>query len=131
MRALGLCCITQSGSCLGSIGDLMVPRANTHPLTDFRHNAKKFIDELRETKTPLVLTINGRAAVVALDVSSFENYQNRIRELEEEVQALKLASLKGALIQGGKQAEQGQFSKRTFDGIIAAAHVAIGKDPLV
>jgi prevent-host-death family protein len=109
----------------------MVSRANTHSLTDFRHNAKRFIDELRETKTPLVLTINGRAAVVALDVSSFENYQSRIRELEEEVQSLKLASLKGSLMQGGKQAEQGQFSKRTFDGIIAAAHAAIGKDPLV
>lgn len=109
----------------------MVPRANIFSLTDFRHNAEQIINDLQETKTPLVLTINGRAAVVALEVGSFENYQNRIRELEEEVQALKLASLKGALMQGAKQAEQGQFSKRTFDGIIAAAHAAIGKDPSV
>jgi len=109
----------------------MVPLTNIHSLTDFRHNAKKFVDELQETKTPIVLTVNGRAAVVALDVGSFENYQNRIRELEEEVQALKLVALKEALMQGAEQAEQGQFSKRTFDEIIAAAHSAIVKDPSV
>lgn len=109
----------------------MLPRTNIFSLTDFRHNAEKFINELQEAKTPLVLTIDGRSAVVALDVDSFQNHQNRIRELEEEVLALKLASLKEALMQGAKQVEQGQFSKRTFDGIIAAAHAAIGKDPLV
>lgn len=103
----------------------MIPLTNIHSLTDFRHNAKKFVDELQETHTPLVLTVNGKAAVVVEDIESFEAYQNRIRELEKEVQSLKLEALKDALVAGAEQAEQGKFSKRSFDEIIVAAHSAV------
>lgn len=100
----------------------MVPLSNIHSLTDFRHNAKKFVEELQATHVPLVLTVNGKTAVVVEDVTSFEAYQNRIRELEQEVEALKLAALKKAVDIGAEQAERGQFSQRSFDAIIAAAH---------
>ena len=103
----------------------MVPLTNIHSLTDFRHNAKQFVAELQSTHAPLVLTVNGKAAVVVEDVASFEAYQNRIRELEQEVEALKLAALKKAVDLGAEQAERGQFSQRSFDEIIAAAHAAV------
>ena len=107
----------------------MIYPSNIHSLTDFKHNAKRFVEELRTTRSPLVLTVNGKAAMVALDVVSFEEWQNRIRELEEEVQALKLGALKEAVAQGVEQAEKGQFSKRDFDEIIASARAAVPKSP--
>ena len=107
----------------------MIPLTNIHSLTDFRHNAKKFVEELQSTHAPIVLTVNGKAAVVALDVVSFEACQNRIRELEEEIQVLKLGALKEAIAQGVEQAEQGQFSQRSFDEIVAAARAAVKKLP--
>jgi hypothetical protein len=72
--------------------------------------------------------VNGKAAVVALDVVSFETYEKRIRELEEELQALKLGALKEAVAQGAEQAERGEFSTRSFDEIITAARAAVTKD---
>ena len=114
---------------LRSVGSSMIYPSNIHSLTDFKHNAKRFVEELRTTRSPLVLTVNGKAAMVALDVVSFEEWQNRIRELEEEVQALKLGALKEAVAQGVEQAEKGQFSKRDFDEIIASARAAVPKSP--
>ena len=109
----------------------MIPLTNIHPLTDFRHNTKKFVEELQATPAPIVLTINGKAAIVALNIAAFEAYQHRIRALEEEVQALKLKALQQAVTLGVEQAEQGQFCQRSFDEIIAAAHAAVTKDPLI
>lgn len=108
----------------------MVPLTNIHSLTDFRHNAKRFVEELQATHTPLVLTVNGKAALVVEDVASFEAYQNRIRELDKEVATLKLAALKEAVDVGAEQAEQGKFSRHSFDEIIAAAHAAVTNQPL-
>jgi prevent-host-death family protein len=103
----------------------MVALKNIHSLTDFRHNAKKYVEQLQETKSPLVLTVNGKAVLVVEDADSYEAYQHRIRMLEEEVKKLKLSALKDAVAMGAEQAEQGKFSKRSFDEIIAAAQSSI------
>ena len=103
----------------------MINSSNIHSLTDFRHNAKKFVEQLQANKSPLILTINGKAAIVVEDVESFEADQQRIRDLEAEVKALKLTALKEALSIGAQQAQQGQFSQRSFDEIIAAAHALV------
>jgi hypothetical protein len=58
------------------------------------------------------------------DVSTFEARQNRIRELEDEVQVLKFAALKEAVRLGVEQADQGKFSTRRPEEIIAAARSA-------
>lgn len=102
----------------------MVSLTNIHSLTDFRHNAKKYVEQLQETKAPLVLTVNGKAAIVVEDAEAYEAYQQRIQALEEEVKALKLSVLKEAVALGAEQAEQGKFSRRSFDEIIAAAQAA-------
>jgi len=100
-------------------------RTFSHSLTDFRHNAKKYVEQLQTTQAPLVLTVNGKAAVVVEAAEAYDAYQTRIRELEAEVTALKLQTLKDAIAVGAEQAEQGQFSTRSLDEIIAAAQSAV------
>jgi prevent-host-death family protein len=57
-------------------------------LTDFKQNASSIVKEVRETKEPVVLTVNGKAAVVVQDA---ESYQAMIdfRERAESVAILK------------------------------------------
>lgn len=105
----------------------MVPLTNIYSLTDFRHNAKKYVEQMQSTKSPLVLTVNGKAAIVVEDAEAYETQQERIRVLEEEVKALKLSALKEAVALGAEQAEQGKFSRRSFDEIIAAAQAALAE----
>lgn len=105
----------------------MVPLTNIYSLTDFRHNAKKYVEQMQATKSPLVLTVNGKAAIVVEDAEAYEAQQQRIRVLEEEVKALKLSVLKEAVALGAEQAEQGKFSRRSFDEIIAAAQAAVAE----
>lgn len=103
----------------------MVSLKNIHSLTDFRHNAKKYVEQLQINKSPLVLTVNGKAVIVVEDAETYEGYQQRIRALEDEVKALKLSALKEAVAVGAEQAEQGKFSKRSFDEIMAAAQASV------
>jgi prevent-host-death family protein len=53
-------------------------------LSNFKRNSAALIDQLRETAEPMVLTVNGRPAVV---VQSPEGYQ-RLLELAERAEAI-------------------------------------------
>ena len=48
-------------------------------LTNFKRNTPAFLDRLRENGQPLVLTINGKAAVVVQDAESYQ----KLLELKE------------------------------------------------
>jgi antitoxin YefM len=48
------------------------PSQDVQPLSAFRANAAGFIDQVRETKRPLVLTQHGKSAAVVLDVDEYE-----------------------------------------------------------
>jgi prevent-host-death family protein len=41
-------------------------------LSAFKQNASKFIKQVCETKEPMVLTVNGKAAVVVQDAESYQ-----------------------------------------------------------
>jgi hypothetical protein len=43
-----------------------------HSLTDFKHKTPVFVQQLRRTGEPLVLTINGKAALVVQDAQSYQ-----------------------------------------------------------
>lgn len=43
-----------------------------HSLSDFQRNAKQHIVRMKKKRRPLVLTINGKAEMVAVDVKSFK-----------------------------------------------------------
>jgi prevent-host-death family protein len=60
----------------------MKPSQDVQPLSAFRANAAGFLDQVRSTKRPLVLTQNGKSAAVVLDVDEYE-------ALVEEVELLR------------------------------------------
>jgi len=44
-----------------------------HALTTFRNNSAAFLQQLRKTKRPLVLTVNGKAAAVVQDAEAYQH----------------------------------------------------------
>lgn len=49
----------------------MFDPADIRPLSEFQRNAKSFIQRLRRSRRPEVLTVNGNAAVVVQDAAAF------------------------------------------------------------
>lgn len=43
---------------------------NIHSLTDFKRNANAYVEQLQATQLPLVLTVNGKAAVVVQEAGA-------------------------------------------------------------
>ena len=48
------------------------PTEDIHPLSDFRSNAAAFVERVRKTRRPVVLTQRGRSAAVLMDVAEYE-----------------------------------------------------------
>jgi prevent-host-death family protein len=55
-----------------------------HSLTDFKKNTSEFINQLKETGDPVVLTINGKAELVVQDAAAYQ----RLRQIAEEARVL-------------------------------------------
>ena len=49
-------------------------------LTDFKKNTPEFLQQLKKTGEPVVLTINGRAELVVQDAAAYQ----KLREMAEE-----------------------------------------------
>jgi len=56
-------------------------------LSNFKRNTPKFIEQMKETKEPVILTINGKAEVVIQDAQAYQTLLNRLDYLET-VQAI-------------------------------------------
>jgi len=54
------------------------------PLTDFKHHTPEFVQQLKETGEPIILTINGKAALVVQDAASYQ----KLLDLAEESRVL-------------------------------------------
>ena len=48
------------------------------PLSDFQSNAKDFISQLKKSQKPIVLTVNGEAAVVVQDAVEYQALIDRL-----------------------------------------------------
>ena len=59
------------------------PSQDIQPLSTFRANAASFVQQVRETKRPLVLTQHGRSAAVLLDVEEYETMVEQIEILRD------------------------------------------------
>ena len=85
------------------------PSRDIQPLSSFRANAAGFIQQVRDTKQPLVLTQHGRSAAVVLDVEAYES-------LLEEVELLRDINVAEEEIQSGEgvphDAAKAQLKKR-------------------
>jgi prevent-host-death family protein len=67
------------------------------PISYLKANAADVLDKLQENRQPLIITQNGEAKAVMLDLATYENTQ-------ETLALLKILAL------GNQQIEQGQFS---------------------
>src|SRR5437879_280586 len=64
-------------------GGGMVNVTDIHSLTEFQRHAKALIQKLKGSKSPLVLTVNGRPAVVVQDAETYQGLMERLREMED------------------------------------------------
>ena len=60
----------------------MLDTRSIHSLTDFLRNHKTHLMRLKETKTPEVLTVNGKAELVVLDADSYQQMADRLHHLD-------------------------------------------------
>lgn len=58
----------------------MIPRLV--PITDLKRLGGKILDELRQDRSPVIITEHGRAAAVLLDVASYEAITRRYEILK-------------------------------------------------
>jgi prevent-host-death family protein len=59
------------------------PREDIRALSDFRAGVSSCIQQVTETKRPLVITQHGKGVAVLADVGEFEAMQSRLELLEE------------------------------------------------
>lgn len=60
----------------------MITLKNIQSLTSFKRNTNESVEQLRKTKNPLVLTINGKAELVVIEADEFDAMQERLEQVE-------------------------------------------------
>ncbi|MBN3926694.1 type II toxin-antitoxin system Phd/YefM family antitoxin [Nostoc sp. NMS4] len=53
-----------------------------HSLSSFKRNTSEFIQQMKETGQPLVLTVNGKAELVVQDAESYQKLLELLEQLE-------------------------------------------------
>jgi prevent-host-death family protein len=76
----------------------MIDLREVRSVTEFQRNIKDYVGRLKKNKTPLVLTVNGRAELVVQDAESYQLILERLDRAET------LAAIKRGIEQfeGGK-----------------------------
>jgi len=59
------------------------PTEDIQPLTAFRANAASFVERVRETGRPLVLTQHGRGSAVLIGAAEYENLIDELETLRD------------------------------------------------
>ncbi len=86
----------------------VLPTEDVRSLSEFRANAAAFVNQVRETRRPLILTQHGRSAAVLLDVKAYE-------DLVEHAEILHDVQMAKAQIAEGKYIEHSNFKKYIFE----------------
>jgi prevent-host-death family protein len=60
----------------------MIDLREVRSVTEFQRNIKDYVGRLKEKKTPLVLTVNGRAELVVQDAESYQELLDRLERAE-------------------------------------------------
>jgi len=53
------------------------------PLSEFRAHAAAFVQQVHQTRRPLVITTHGRSAAVLMDVAEYESLLEKIELLQD------------------------------------------------
>jgi PHD/YefM family antitoxin component YafN of YafNO toxin-antitoxin module len=62
--------------------DAMINLSNIHPVTDFTRKTKEYIQRLKETGDPEVLTVNGQAEIVVQSANAYQKLLDRAERAE-------------------------------------------------
>ena len=71
-------------------------------LSVFKRDSAKFLKQLKRTKEPIVLTVNGQAAAIVMDPDSYEDYrrekdrQETIAGVRRGIEAMKAGRVRDA-----------------------------------
>lgn len=57
--------------------------ADIHPLSDLRSNFSRYVNQVHDTKRPIVVTQHGRSAAVLLDVSEYERMVEQLELIDD------------------------------------------------
>ena len=76
-------------------------------LSVFKRDSSKFIKQIKKTRQPIVLTVNGKAAAVVHDPDSYQEYL-RDKDRQETIAAVKRGI---ADFEAGRVTEAEQFFK--------------------
>jgi PHD/YefM family antitoxin component YafN of YafNO toxin-antitoxin module len=60
----------------------MIDLREVRSVTEFQRNLKDYVGRLKGKKTPLVLTVNGRAELIVQDARSYQALLNRLERAE-------------------------------------------------
>lgn len=60
----------------------MIDLREVRSVTEFQRNLKVYVDKLKKKKTPIVLTVNGRAELVVQDAASYQALLDRLENAE-------------------------------------------------
>src|ERR1041384_6102827 len=60
----------------------MIDIRDIHSLSEFQRNTKEFLSQMKQSKNPVVLTINGKAEVVVQDAESYQQMLDRLERAE-------------------------------------------------
>ncbi len=60
----------------------MIDLREVRSVTEFQRNIKDYVGRLKEKRTPLVLTVNGRAELVVQDAESYQLMLDRLEHAE-------------------------------------------------
>jgi prevent-host-death family protein len=60
----------------------MIDLREVRSVTEFQRNIKEYVGRLKKKKTPLVLTVNGRAELVVQDAESYQEMLDRLERAE-------------------------------------------------
>ena len=81
-------------------------RDEINSLSNFKRNTSVFIEQLKETGKPIILTINGKAELVVQDAGSYQ----KILEITERLETIE--ALKPAIEE--MKAGKGELAEKVF-----------------
>ena len=79
-------------------------------LSTFKQNATKLIKQMQRTKEPMVLTVNGKAAIVVQDTESYQS----LLEAKERMETMEGIRRGLACIQRGEVRDADEFFAEFF-----------------
>lgn len=88
-------------------GEFMISLKDIESLTAFKRNTNEYVKKIKESGTPLVLTVNGKAEIVVQDAESYQ----RMLELLDRAETIEAVREGLESVRQGRTMSLDQFDK--------------------